>query len=96
MAVLIIDLPFRLFYNDLIQIFIIKGASVMRLQWKKPLSLMLAASLMVIPFSALTAQAAKKKKGVTLSKTSLQVKVKKSKRVKIKNSSGKKRHHQFV
>ena len=62
----------------------------MRLQWKKPLSLMLAASLMVIPFSALTAQAAKKKKGVTLSKTSLQVKVKKSKRVKIKNSSGKK------
>lgn len=62
----------------------------MRLQWKKPLSLMLAASLMVIPFSALTAWAAKKKKGVTLSKTSLQVKVKKSKRVKIKNSSGKK------
>lgn len=90
MAVLIIDLPFRLFYNVIIQISKIKEASVMRLQWKKPLSLMLAASLMVIPFSALTAWAAKKKKGVTLSKTSLQVKVKKSKRVKIKNSSGKK------
>ena len=45
--------------------------------------------MVVIPISAPKAQAAKKK-GVSLSKTSLQVRVKKSKRVKIKNFSGRK------
>ena len=58
-------------------------------KWRKPLSLMLAAAMVVIPISAPKAQAAKKK-GVSLSKTSLQVRVKKSKRVKIKNFSGRK------
>ena len=61
----------------------------MRKKWRKPLSLMLVAAMAVIPLSAPKAQAAKKK-GVSLSKTSLQVRVKKSKRVKIKNLSGKK------
>lgn len=45
--------------------------------------------MVVVSVSVPKAQAAKKR-GVSLSKTSIQVRVKKSKRVKIKNSSGKK------
>lgn len=62
----------------------------MRKNWQKPLAVLLAAAMAVVPFSLPADIQAAKKKGVSLSKKTLQVREKKSKRVKVKNSSGKK------
>ena len=62
----------------------------MRKNWQKPLAVLLAAAMAVVPFSLPDDIQAAKKKGVSLSKKTLQVREKKSKRVKVKNSSGKK------
>ena len=56
---------------------------------KKQIALMMAFVLAMMPFSASTAQAAKTKT-IPLNKKTIQVKVKKSKKITIRNTSGKK------
>lgn len=62
----------------------------MRKNWQKPLAVLLAAAMAVVPLSLPDEIQAAKKKTVSLSKKTLQVREKKSKKVKVKNTTGKK------